>query len=581
MKYTIRMPMQKYLLSAFLLVGLLSAGIVFADHGEETGVNAVDSEEAVTSVDLGVEDAGILPTSRLYFFKELGRGIQSLFTFGSVKKAELELRFTNEKAAEIKEVQETQPNNKQAIAKALGNYQKSQERLKIRLESLKETSENPNVDRLLDRVTENAVKHAKLVEEIAFKTKDIASLQELAITVREKIEESTFSGAAKDDPVKFAARLEKSLVESAGGELKHLRSITLIDRISEKASEDVKKSLEGLREEFSDRLQGDLKTILEKKTPEDLSRAIGKVPGDTARQSVILEEIRAKSTEKIAESLKESANKLKEAVQEGENISQKAVEQMKHAQEKVLELEKKMIETSAVSDAVQKILTQAKEHLANAEKSLQEKEYGRAFGQATSAEVIARNGLRLLEQSKKEQGTKEEKKEELGQEIRELTLKLQKYEELVKAKGFTLEQNPEIFQSLVRVKNYTQQAQDVFLQGDLVKSRELILQIKTAFRELGQAIELKARTGKPQGVNVKKLPESAPSTGNIVVPPKSIVPDLDKRNSTVCGNGVCESQEEQCVSSSVGGSSEGGFFATTDCGPSYCPQDCEAGKIQK
>src|SRR3989344_5003474 len=172
------MPMQKYLIS-FLLAGLLIAGVALADHGEETGADAVDPAEVVTSADLGVEDPGVLPTSRLYFFKEFGRGIQRFFTFDSVKKAELELRFANEKAAEAKEVQETQPNNEQAIAKALGNYQKSQERLKTRLEALKETYQNPNVDRLLDKVTEKTVRHVKLMEEIALKAKDAVSVQEL------------------------------------------------------------------------------------------------------------------------------------------------------------------------------------------------------------------------------------------------------------------------------------------------------------------------------------------------------------------------------------------------------------------
>ena len=381
----------------FMAAGLLYAGIVFADHGEETGADAVDPAESVTSVELGIENAGILPTSRLYFLKELGRGIQSILTFGSVKKAELELRFTNEKAAEAKEVQETQPNNGQAIAKALGNYQKSQERLKVRLDSLKETSQNPNIDRLLNKVTEKTVQHAKLMEEIALKTKDVAGVQELVQKVKEKIDESAASGAAKDDPVKFAARLEKSLAESGGGELKHLRSIALIDRISEKASEETKKPLEGLREEFSQKLQENLKIILEKKTPEDLSRSLEKIPGDTARQSVILEEIKVKATGKTAEFLKESVDRLGEGVKQVGDIALKAAAQMKYAQEKVLELEKEIGKIPAAPDAARKLLVQAEEHIAKAGIALREQQYGEAFGQARSAEVAARNGLRSFQ----------------------------------------------------------------------------------------------------------------------------------------------------------------------------------------
>ncbi|OHA67746.1 MAG: hypothetical protein A3C82_01775 [Candidatus Wildermuthbacteria bacterium RIFCSPHIGHO2_02_FULL_47_12] len=381
----------------FATAGLFAAGVALADHGEETGLDAVDPAEAVTSADLGVEDAGMLPTSRLYFFKEFRRGIQRFFTFDSVKKAELELRFTNEKAAEAKEVQETQPNNEQAIAKALGNYQKSQERLKTRLEALKETSQNPNVDRLLDKVTERTVRHAKLVEEIALKTKNSASLQELAEKVQKNIEASAASGAAKDDPAKFAARLEKSLVESQGGELKHLRSIALIDRINEQSSEGVKKSLEGLREEFAGRLQENVRAVLEKKDSGEFSKILEKIPGDSARHSVILREIQGKENGATTNSLQESVDKIEAEVKGGKEGAKKAEEQLKHAQEKVLELEKKITESvPAAPDAVQRLLSQAKEHVVNAQKALQEKQYGRAFGQATSAEAAARNGLRDL-----------------------------------------------------------------------------------------------------------------------------------------------------------------------------------------
>ena len=60
------MPMQKYFIF-LLLGGFLVAGVAFADHGEETGVDLVDPAEVVTPGDLGVEDPGVLPTSRLYF----------------------------------------------------------------------------------------------------------------------------------------------------------------------------------------------------------------------------------------------------------------------------------------------------------------------------------------------------------------------------------------------------------------------------------------------------------------------------------------------------------------------------------
>ena len=54
------------------------------------------------------------------------------------------------KAAEIKKMEEI-ARALRAINKASSNYQKNAEQLKNRLESLKETSQNPNVDKLLDK----------------------------------------------------------------------------------------------------------------------------------------------------------------------------------------------------------------------------------------------------------------------------------------------------------------------------------------------------------------------------------------------------------------------------------------------
>src|SRR3989344_2829763 len=129
------------------LAALFLIGAVFPVLAqEEPTTAAVAPEESITVQDLGVTEPGILPTSPFYFFKEMGRGVQSLFTFNPVAKAELELKIANEKAAEVKKITETQPQNTQAIQKALENYQKTQGKLRVKFEGLKETSQNPKVD---------------------------------------------------------------------------------------------------------------------------------------------------------------------------------------------------------------------------------------------------------------------------------------------------------------------------------------------------------------------------------------------------------------------------------------------------
>ena len=66
------------------------------------------------------------------------------------------------------------------------------------------------------------------------------------------------------------------------------------------------------------------------------------------------------------------------------------------------EAEKKIQESESgkASEVVSSLLNKAKDHLKNAVSSFSEEKYGEAFGQARSAEVLARNALKLLEKEK-------------------------------------------------------------------------------------------------------------------------------------------------------------------------------------
>src|SRR3989344_6012567 len=86
------------------------------------------SAQTVTIADLGVEEPTLLPTNPFYFLKEFGRSVRQVFTFNPIAKAKLELRIVNEKAAEVKKVQELRGEDEKGLAKAIRNYQESQER---------------------------------------------------------------------------------------------------------------------------------------------------------------------------------------------------------------------------------------------------------------------------------------------------------------------------------------------------------------------------------------------------------------------------------------------------------------------
>ncbi len=162
-------------LGMFVFVGVFSfASPAMAEIHQ---LDADWNEQSVTATDLGITNVGTLPTSRLYFFKEWGRGIERLFTFRAVSKVELELNITNEIAAEMLAV--ANKHFKEAILTARGregaeatqnaieNYTKAQERLQSQLAKLPGNSEDPKVAELLEQVDKKTAKHISVFEKIS------------------------------------------------------------------------------------------------------------------------------------------------------------------------------------------------------------------------------------------------------------------------------------------------------------------------------------------------------------------------------------------------------------------------------
>ena len=83
-------------LSSFVVIGLAlpALGRLEAQSFTAQMLESAIQEGNVTDADLGVNTPKVLPGNPFYLFKEAGRGIQQFFTFGSVKKAELKLKWS-------------------------------------------------------------------------------------------------------------------------------------------------------------------------------------------------------------------------------------------------------------------------------------------------------------------------------------------------------------------------------------------------------------------------------------------------------------------------------------------------------
>ena len=99
-------------LSIFIITGLVLGGFVAA----QTDENLTNSEPKT------------LPNSPFYFLKDFWRNLRLVFTFNSVKKAELRLQFASEMLAEAQKMAE-ETDNQELFQRAIDKYQREVEKL--------------------------------------------------------------------------------------------------------------------------------------------------------------------------------------------------------------------------------------------------------------------------------------------------------------------------------------------------------------------------------------------------------------------------------------------------------------------
>lgn len=235
---------------AFFVFAALNAASAQVDSNEQSAT----AVEEVTTNDLGVENPGLLPTNPFYFLKEWGRGIKMFFTFNKVAKIEYQLKVANQKAAELKKVEELKPEDAEAIQKAFENYEENIERLKTRLQALQETSENPNVDKLLDSLADRALKHEQLFEELKEKHEQI---RERVEQIQGKISELVSYAAENiDSPERFRERLEQTIQIQKEAPDKEMGILRFMNRVEEQiGSEEILDKLDEVKERVMEKVE--------------------------------------------------------------------------------------------------------------------------------------------------------------------------------------------------------------------------------------------------------------------------------------------------------------------------------------
>ena len=297
----------KILIVSLILIFALGS-IAFAQEMTE-----VAQDEEVSAQDLGISEPKVLPDSPFYFLKNWARGIQNILTFNPLKKAELRLKFANEKLMEAKKMVE-KTKDPEKIKKATENYQQETEKVKEQVKKIKEkAAENPQVESFLDKFIHQQTLHEKLLEKLETQVPPEAfeKIKEAREAHLENFRDVMLK--LEDRKEKITEKLDEILEKQKGSEFKEFKNLEVLKNLEEKVPEEAKEAIKQAEGNVLKRLQGDL----EKMSPEDQVKFKGyleKISGEKEKQLEIMENLKAKIKE-APETPK--AIELKERLEEG------------------------------------------------------------------------------------------------------------------------------------------------------------------------------------------------------------------------------------------------------------------------
>lgn len=390
------------------------------------------------------DNVGLLPTNPFYFLKEWRRSVQNFFTFNVIKKAKLTLQISDEKLAEVKRVAEMKL-QESALAEALKNYQKNTERLKTQLESLKENSQNPNQDKLIDQLVNRSIVHLEFFSGLE---------HEFVESVQKSILKTLAVAPVRLETVQdFRARL-KNVLETRKGVVSILQAAGILLGLEDVLPAESTTELNKLKEDLLLKLQGQIQADFE---------ILKDLPVNSLDSIELLDELRA-GVEDGTE-LRNKLNLIRQTIlewaQENKKIRKPEAEKIiaKASQlVAVLEIEldnsaSKPVRSGNKSSLV--LLDRAKFNLEQAGVSLENRQYGAAFGQASAAATAARNALNRLSRM-------EDDGKDFDTDIKQLKSDYDDLMALVKEKELDSETDPELFELLNQIEKNLARTADLF-----------------------------------------------------------------------------------------------------------------------
>ncbi len=376
------MKVTNFVISTVVTIALLApSGLVFAQEGGYVG---------------------LLPSNPFYFLKELRRDVRKILAFKEIRKLELEIETANEKAAELRKMEEITPANHEALGDAIENYSGQLNVLLARVAQIKETSQNPELDRLLNLMIANTLRHYAVLNAILLNSELDADLRSQIYDLQGAIMSLLGNLTARVDSIdKFIDRLENALTVEGGG-ISDLKAAEFLAALEEKMAGPHRDAVGALKEDFLIKLSGQLEggAIL----PGDISllSLLSVDAGNRQLRLNVLEELRKRLVNSdITNELNLLRQRLLEEILKEEGIGgAQALAIIDEAKALMEQLDEKVGEREGdVNGSVKILIEGAKFDLMQAESLYQQENFSGALGQAISAIAIIKNALNQLSAS--------------------------------------------------------------------------------------------------------------------------------------------------------------------------------------
>jgi len=211
-------------------------------EGEAQAEQLAAQDENITPQDLGVGDPAILPGNPLYVVKGAVRTVQSLITFDPAAKAELKLRFANEKIIEVKKLEGLNASDDR-VKNAIESYEKEALRVKIEIEKLKERGVGKTqIEALVKRTADNQIKHHKLLGKFMKDREAIAP--EIEVSKAEAMKHFSESMASVVDPEVLKEKFLEAMQEQKGSSFRHFKHIEMLEEVKDFVPEQARSAIQ-------------------------------------------------------------------------------------------------------------------------------------------------------------------------------------------------------------------------------------------------------------------------------------------------------------------------------------------------